>query len=108
MSVSWEDREVSMGIFKAKYAATPDETPEDFCERVASIVRPELHDFVKESLANGSFCFGGRTLYMAGRPEVKASSSNCYIMPMPEDDIESIYKSNAEMARIFSRGGVLV
>ena len=105
MSVSWEDREVSMGIFKAKYAATPDETPEDFCERVASIVRPELHDFVKESLANGSFCFGGRTLYMAGRPEVKASSSNCYIMPMPEDDIESIYKSNAEMARIFSRGG---
>ena len=105
MKVSWKDREVSMGIFKAKYAATPKETPEEFCERVASIVRPQLHDFVKKSLAEGSFCFGGRTLYMAGRPEVKASSSNCYIMPMPEDDIESIYKSNAEMARIFSRGG---
>lgn len=105
MKVSWKNREVSMGIFKAKYAASPKETPEEFCERVASIVRPTLHDFVKKSLAEGSFCFGGRTLYMAGRPEVKASSSNCYIMPMPEDDIESIYKSNAEMARIFSRGG---
>lgn len=105
MKVSWEDREVSMGIFKAKYAKNPEETPKEFCERVASIVRPELHDFVKESLEEGRFCFGGRTLYMAGRPEVKASSSNCYIMPMPEDDITSIYKSNADMARIFSRGG---
>ena len=105
MKVSWEDREVSMGIFKAKYAKNSEETPEEFCERVASIVRPELHDFVKESLEEGRFCFGGRTLYMAGRPEVKASSSNCYIMPMPEDDITSIYKSNADMARIFSRGG---
>lgn len=105
MKVSWEDREVSMGIFKAKYAKNAEETPEEFCERVASIVRPELHDFVKESLEEGRFCFGGRTLYMAGRPEVKASSSNCYIMPMPEDDITSIYKSNADMARIFSRGG---
>lgn len=105
MKVDWEDREVSMGIFKAKYAKSPEETPEEFCERVASIVRPELHDFVKESLEAGRFCFGGRTLYMAGRPEVKASSSNCYIMPMPEDDITSIYKSNADMARIFSRGG---
>lgn len=105
MKVSWEDREVSMGIFKAKYAKNSEETPEEFCERVASIVRPELHDFVKESLEEGRFCFGGRTLYMAGRPEVKASSSNCYIMPMPEDDITSIYQSNADMARIFSRGG---
>lgn len=105
MKVSWEDRGVSMGIFKAKYAKNSEETPEEFCERVASIVRPELHDFVKESLEEGRFCFGGRTLYMAGRPEVKASSSNCYIMPMPEDDITSIYKSNADMARIFSRGG---
>ena len=105
MKVSWEDREVSMGIFKAKYAKNSEETPEEFCERVASIVRPELHDFVKESLEEGRFCFGGRMLYMAGRPEVKASSSNCYIMPMPEDDITSIYKSNADMARIFSRGG---
>lgn len=105
MKVDWEDREVSMGIFKAKYAKNSEETPEEFCERVASIVRPELHDFVKESLEAGRFCFGGRTLYMAGRPEVKASSSNCYIMPMPEDDITSIYKSNADMARIFSRGG---
>lgn len=105
MKVDWEDREVSMGIFRAKYAKDSEETPEEFCERVASIVRPYLHDFVKSGLEEGKFCFGGRTLYMAGRPEIKASSSNCYIMPMPEDDIESIYKSNAQMARIFSRGG---
>lgn len=105
MDISWKDREVSMGIFKAKYAKNPNETPEEFCERVASIVRPTLKDFVRDGLAQGAFCFGGRTLYMAGRLDVKASSSNCYIMPMPKDDIEDIYKSNAEMARIFSRGG---
>lgn len=104
--VDWKDRDVSMGIFRAKYAKDENETPEEFCERVASIVRPELRDWVANSLAEGSFCFGGRTLYMAGRKdEVKASSSNCYIMPMPEDSVESIYKSNAEMARIFTRGG---
>lgn len=105
MKVDWKDRKVSMGIFKAKYAKDDKETPEEFCERVSSIVRPEIRKWIKEWLADGTFCFGGRTLYMAGRPEVKASSSNCYIMPMPEDDIESIYKSNAQMARIFSRGG---
>lgn len=106
MYIDWEDRTVSMGIFKAKYAKDDKETPEQFCERVASIVRPELREWVKESLAEGSFCFGGRTLYMAGRKdEVKASSSNCYIMPMPEDNIESIYDNNAKMARIFTRGG---
>lgn len=106
MYIDWEDRTVSMGIFKAKYAKDDKETPEQFCERVASIVRPSLRDWVKESLADGSFCFGGRTLYMAGRKdEVKASSSNCYIMPMPEDNIESIYENNAKMARIFTRGG---
>lgn len=103
--VAWKDRKVSMGIFKAKYAKDKNETPEQFCKRVASIVRKPLRPLIEEWLADGTFCFGGRTLYMAGRPEVKASSSNCYIMPMPEDDIESIYKSNAEMARIFSRGG---
>lgn len=104
-NVEWKNRKVSMGIFKAKYAKDEFETPEEFCERVSSIVRPCIRDFIRDWLADGTFCFGGRTLYMAGRPEVKASSSNCYIMPMPEDDIESIYKSNAEMARIFSRGG---
>lgn len=104
--VDWKDREVSMGIFRAKYAKDEHETPEEFCYRVSSIVRPSLRDFVYNYLADGTFCFGGRTLYMAGRKdEVKASSSNCYIMPMPEDSIESIYKSNAEMARIFTRGG---
>lgn len=104
--VAWKDREVSMGIFRAKYAKDENETPEEFCYRVASIVRPSIRDFIYNYLADGTFCFGGRTLYMAGRKdEVKASSSNCYIMPMPKDSIEDIYKSNAEMARIFTRGG---
>lgn len=31
--------------------------------------------------------------------------SNCYILPSPEDNLESIFHSNYEIARIFSYGG---
>lgn len=105
MKVAWENDEVSMGIFNAKYAKD-NETPEQFCKRVASIVPAEIRSSVEGMLADGTFMFGGRTLYIAGRDDGrKASSSNCYVLPSPEDNLESIYDINKKMARVFSMGG---
>lgn len=57
-------------------------------------------------LEEASFCPAGRALYAAGsKGKFKVSLSNCYILPSPKDDLESIFKSNYEIARIFSYGG---
>ena len=57
-------------------------------------------------MGEAAFCPAGRTLYAAGaKGKFKVSSSNCYILPSPEDNIESIFKVNAQIARIFSYGG---
>lgn len=61
---------------------------------------------MKEYITDGDFSPAGRTLYAAGsRGKFKVSMSNCYILPSPEDNLESIFHSNYEIARIFSYGG---
>lgn len=80
-----------------------------FVNRVASIV-PEYDDevmkFMKNSLYSGDFILAGRSLYGAGaKGKFKSSMSNCYILPKPEDNLDSIFDVSKEMARIFSYGG---
>ena len=80
-----------------------------FVNRVASIV-PEYDkktaDFMKCSLYTGDFILAGRSLYGAGaKGKFKSSMSNCYILPKPDDNLESIFDVAKEMARIFSYGG---
>lgn len=80
---------------------------EVFVDRVASIFsKKDLREKMKQYLIDGTFIPAGRTLYAAGcKGKFKASCSNCYIMPSPEDNIESILDTAKEMARIFSYGG---
>lgn len=48
----------------------------------------------------------GSGLFALGNPYVKASSSNCFTLPPPEDNLESIFDTAKNMARIFAfRGG---
>ncbi len=102
----WAIDEVAYNIFRAKYAKDDTETPAEFCHRVASICKEEIRDRVEDLLFSGTFFFGGRTLYLAGRKdEVNAAGSNCYVVPIKDDTIESIYAANKYMARIFSKGG---
>lgn len=107
--ITWAKEEVPYNIFKAKYAKDEHETPEEFCSRVASIIPEEdkhLRAWVKQAMATGTFFFGGRTLFLAGRKnELNVAGSNCYVVPIEGDTIEDIYKANEEIARIFSRGG---
>ena len=66
----------------------------------------ELGRKIYDMFLRGDFSPGGRSLYGAGsKGKFKASMSNCYIMPMPEDNIESIMDIGKRGARIFSFGG---
>ena len=101
----WYDNEVSMGIMKKKYLHEG-ETADDFIPRVAGIFSEDLQPKAKEVLENCEFIPAGRTLYGAGyKGKRKVSTSNCYICPTPEDNIESIFETAKRIARISSYGG---
>lgn len=102
----WYDNEISRGILAAKYYHEGETTPQQFIDRVSSIFKGDFRERMKEYITDGDFSPAGRTLYAAGsRGEFKVSMSNCYILPSPEDNLESIFHSNYEIARIFSYGG---
>lgn len=104
--VLWANDEVAYNVFRAKYAKDDMESPAVFCRRVASICDESIRDKVECLLASGTFFFGGRTMYLAGRKnEINAAGSNCYVVPIEDDTIEAIYEANKHMARIFSKGG---
>lgn len=102
----WYDNEISRGILEAKYYHEGETTPQQFIDRVSSIFKGDFRERMKKYITDGDFSPAGRTLYAAGsRGKFKVSMSNCYILPSPEDNLESIFHSNYEIARIFSYGG---
>lgn len=96
---------VSQEILKRKYFKE-NEDFEDFVNRACSIFSRN-QDEIKQALINGDFFPAGRILNSAGleKDNISATPMNCYVLPSPEDNIESIYKTQAEMAKTFSRGG---
>ena len=96
---------VSQEILKRKYFKE-NEDFEGFVNRVCSIFYRN-QDEIKQALINGDFFPAGRILNSAGleKDNISATPMNCYVLPSPEDNIESIYKTQAEMAKTFSRGG---
>lgn len=102
----WYDNEVSQGILKEKYYHEGEKTPEEFMDRVCSVFEGDLQKRIRSYIGKAWFCPAGRALYAAGaKGKFKVSLSNCYILPSPEDNLESIFHSNYEIARIFSYGG---
>lgn len=102
----WYDNEISRGILEAKYYHEGETTPQQFIDRVSSVFKGDFRERMKKYITDGDFSPAGRTLYAAGsRGKFKVSMSNCYILPSPEDNLESIFHSNYEIARIFSYGG---
>jgi ribonucleoside-diphosphate reductase alpha chain len=96
---------VSQEILKRKYFKE-NEDFEGFVNRVCSIFSRN-QDEIKQALIDGDFFPAGRILNSAGleKDNISATPMNCYVLPSPEDNIESIYKTQAEMAKTFSRGG---
>lgn len=64
-------------------------------------------DDVAKLIFEKKFLFGGRILSNRGidDEEEKTTYSNCYVLPAPEDSIESIYDTCKALARTYSYGG---
>jgi len=59
---------------------------------------------IKQLIIDKKFLFGGRVLSNRNIDK-KATYSNCYVLPAPEDNIESIFETAKLMARTYSYGG---
>ena len=98
-----EDNQIGLRIYENKYRYNS-ETFEQFIDRVSGGDKE-----VAELILQKRFIPAGRIL--AGRgvkkldPEVKLSYPNCYVVEPPRDNLESIFKTAGELARIYSYGG---
>lgn len=93
------DNKLSLDIWNKKYR-NEDESFEEFLDRVCI-----GQENIKELIRSKKFIFGGRILANRGIKNKKGSLSNCYVLPAPEDNLESILECAKQMARTFSYGG---
>lgn len=91
--------QLSLDIWNKKYR-NEDETFEEFLDRVSVD-----QEYIKELIRSKKFIFGGRILANRGVKGKKGSLSNCYVLPSPKDNLESIFECASQMARTFSYGG---
>lgn len=90
---------LSLDIWNKKYR-NEDESFEEFLDRICV-----GQENIKELIRSKKFIFGGRILANRGIKNKKGSLSNCYVLPAPEDNLESILECAKQMARTFSYGG---
>lgn len=91
--------QLSLDIWNKKYR-NEDETFEEFLDRISA-----NQNDIRELVRSKKFIFGGRILANRGVKGKKGSLSNCYVLPSPEDTLESIFTCASQMARTFSYGG---
>lgn len=96
-----EDNQLGIDIWHKKYQHS-DESFDEWLDRVSA-----GDENIKEEIEAKRFLFGGRILANRGlhKEGVKVTYSNCYVLPAPEDNIESIYDTAGKLARTFSYGG---
>lgn len=102
----WWETEAGKQITTKKYFHDSEDF-DAFVNRVKSIFYSnDIKEKMGDALYSAEFFPAGRSLYGAGsKGKFKASMSNCYILPCPKDNIESIFDTAKEMARIYSYGG---
>ncbi len=94
----WSDNDERQDLILQKYLLK-NETKKDFIKRI-SLGKPTLEKILRKKEA----IFGGRNLYAIGR-DGNITGSNCYVTEDPEDNLESIYKVDYQIARTYSYGG---
>jgi ribonucleoside-diphosphate reductase alpha chain len=97
----WEMTDLQQSIFDNKYTYE-EENFEEWLDRVSG-----GNNKIKERIRNKQFLFGGRILANRGlnKHGLKVTYSNCYVLPSPKDNIESIFDTARDMARTYSYGG---
>lgn len=95
------NNQLSLDIWSKKYRYE-DETFEQWLDRVSG-----NNSEIKRLIREKKFLFGGRILANRGLNKLgrKITLSNCYVIPAPEDSIESIFDCAAKLARTYSYGG---
>ncbi len=94
----WRDNDERQDMILEKYLLH-NESKKAFLKRV-SFGKPSLEKIFRHKEA----IFGGRNLYAIGR-DGNITGSNCYVTEDPEDNLESIYKVDYQIARTYSYGG---
>ena len=106
-TMPWHRHILGDTIIKKKYLHQDETTPEQFFDRISyCFSSPKLRSDIKQAMIDGDFMPAGRALYGLGsKGKFKATTSNCYILPQPEDNLEDIGKVDTELMRICSYGG---
>ena len=93
------DNQLSLDIWHKKYQINK-ESFEEWLNRVSG-----NNESVKELIRAKKFLFGGRILASRGVKDRKVTYSNCYVISLPKDSIESIFDTATKLARTYSYGG---
>ena len=96
-----ENNQLGIDIWNKKYRFE-NESFDEWLDRISGGVE-EYKKLIQEK----KFLPGGRILANRGlsKKGEKVTYSNCYVIPAPEDSIESIFDCAKAMARTFSYGG---
>ena len=96
-----EDNQIGMDIWEKKYRYN-NESFDEWVDRVSG-----GDEDIKELILSKKFLFAGRILSNRGTQVDgrKVTYSNCYVVPPPEDSLESIFDCAKGLARTFSYGG---
>ena len=95
------NNQLSIDIFNKKYRYN-NETLDQWFNRVSG-GNSQIRKLIEEK----KFLFGGRILANRGLNKLgkKITLSNCYVIPAPEDNLESIFDTGSKLARTYSYGG---
>lgn len=95
------NNQLSIDIFNKKYRYN-NETFNEWLDRVSG-----GNQKIRQLILEKKFLFGGRILANRGLDKLgrKITYSNCYVLPVPEDNLESIFDCASKLARTFSYGG---
>lgn len=95
------NNQLSLDIWNNKYRYN-NETFDEWLDRVSG-----GNTEIRELIEKKKFIFGGRILANRGLSGNgrKITLSNCYVIPPPEDNLESIFDCAAKLARTYSYGG---
>ncbi|OFX27650.1 MAG: ribonucleoside-diphosphate reductase, adenosylcobalamin-dependent [Armatimonadetes bacterium RBG_16_67_12] len=110
--------ELRARVFHDKYALrdrdgniverTPDQMWRRIARELASVEAAERRDEWTANftwlLSDFRFIPGGRIMHAAGNPR-RVTALNCYVLPVKDDSIESIFDWMKEAARTYSLGG---
>ena len=96
-----EDNQIGQDIWHKKYQQDS-ETFDEWLDRVSG-GNADVRKLIKEK----KFLFGGRILSNRRMNKIgrKITYSNCYVIPAPEDNLESIFDTAKYLARTYSYGG---